>query len=208
MTSCIPRNDQTLWYGPTQSNVSSLRSCLYLGMRTWNKLSRRRNSIIIIYAWNVKACQVIPIEVGCRGFIGRTTTSYLTRHGLTNRAARWLPQWHHPVAEAAGGARVWGTTGSRRNHLTHSGRWLTRVVSPATVAACCMYLLLGWENGREESSINIFIWYLILWVSLFKSYCCLKFWWNKSKMHMKYVSHWYATLQGPLLLTHWPLRDF
>ena len=39
------------------------------------------------------------------------------------------PQWHHPVAEAAGGARVWGTTGSRRNHLTHSGRWLTRVMS-------------------------------------------------------------------------------
>ena len=39
------------------------------------------------------------------------------------------PQWHHLVAEAAGGARVWGTTGSRRNHLTRSGRWLTRVMS-------------------------------------------------------------------------------
>ena len=23
------------------------------------------------------------------------------------------PKWHHPVAEAAGGARAWGTTGSR-----------------------------------------------------------------------------------------------
>ena len=145
------------------------------------------------------ACQVMPIEVGCRGFIGRTTTSYLTRLVLTDRARRratqqlqtaaerasswiwskvrksttaWLnrppysllpyphptppqphpsptlphhlhpypleciqsipsscsPQWHHPVAEAAGGARVWGTTGSRRNHLTRSGRWLTRVM--------------------------------------------------------------------------------
>ena len=39
------------------------------------------------------------------------------------------PQWHHPLAQAAGGARVWGTTGSRRNHLTRSGRWLTRVMS-------------------------------------------------------------------------------
>ena len=38
------------------------------------------------------------------------------------------PQWHHPVAEAAGGPIVWGTTGSRRNHLTRSGRWLTRVM--------------------------------------------------------------------------------
>ena len=47
------------------------------------------------------------------------------------RASRsaWSPQWHHPVAEAAGGAGVWGTTGSRRNHLTRSGRWLTRVMS-------------------------------------------------------------------------------
>ena len=31
------------------------------------------------------------------------------------------PQCHHPVAEAAGGARVWGTTGSCRNHLTNYG---------------------------------------------------------------------------------------
>ena len=153
----------------------------------------------------------MPIEVGCRGFIGRTT-SYLTRLGLTNRArpratqqlqtaaeraSIWIwskvrksttvwqyrppssllpyphptpsqphpsptppqtppfphplppsptsipipssaykasrstcsPQWHHPVAEAAGGVRVWGTTGSHRNQLTRSGRWLTRVMS-------------------------------------------------------------------------------
>ena len=163
------------------------------------------------------ACQVMPIEVGCRGFIGRTTTSYLTRLGLTNRA-RWRatqqlqtaaerafswiwskvrksttawqnrppssllpypqptppqpypsptlslpppttsipipssayrasrstcsPQWHHPVAEAAGGARVWGTTGSRRNHLTRSGRWLTRVMSRQLLLhVVCIYYL-------------------------------------------------------------------
>ena len=160
------------------------------------------------------ACQVMPIEVGCRGFIGRTTTSYLTRLGLTNRARRratqqlqtaaerassWIwskvrksttawqnrppssllpyphptphpsptlslpppttsipipssayrasrstcsPQWHHPVAEAAGGARAWGTTGSRRNHLTRSSRWLTRVMSRQLLLhVVCIYSL-------------------------------------------------------------------
>ena len=162
----------------------------------------------------------MPIEVGCRGFTGRTTTSYLTRLGLTNRARRratqqlqtaaerasswiwskvrksttaWLnrppssflpyphptpphspfphplppsphhlhpfpssayrassstcsPQWHHPVAEAAGGARVWGTTGSRRNHLTHSGRWLTRVMSRQLLLhVVCIYCAEGWD---------------------------------------------------------------
>ena len=39
------------------------------------------------------------------------------------------PQWHHLVTEAASGASVWGTTGSRRNQLTRSGRWLTSVMS-------------------------------------------------------------------------------
>ena len=151
------------------------------------------------------AYQVMPIEVGSRGFVGRTTTSYLTRLGLTNRA-RWkttqqlqtaverasswiwskvrksttawqnhppsspltyprptpphphpshppsphhlhlyplegiqsIPQHllalcHHPVAEAA--------AGSCRNHLTHSGRWLTRVMSPQLLLhfACIYY---------------------------------------------------------------------
>ena len=28
---------------------------------------------------------------------------------------------YHPVAEAAGGVRGWGTTNNRLNHLTHSG---------------------------------------------------------------------------------------
>ena len=173
------------------------------------------------------ACQVMPIEVGCRGFIGRTTTSYLTRLGLTNRArwratqqlqtaaeraSSWIwskvrksttawqnrppssllpyphptppphpsptlslhppttsipipssayrasrstcsPQWHHPVAEAAGGARAWGTTGSRRNHLTRSSRWLTRVMSRQLLlhVVCiyytCMYQLSGNLGG-------------------------------------------------------------
>ena len=47
------------------------------------------------------ACQVMPIEVGCRGFIGRTTTSYLTRLGLTNRARRRATQQLQTVAERA-----------------------------------------------------------------------------------------------------------
>ena len=52
------------------------------------------------------------------------------------------PQWHHPVAEAAGGARVWGTTSSRRNHLTRSGRWLTRVMSRQLLLhVVCIYFV-------------------------------------------------------------------
>ena len=47
------------------------------------------------------ACQVMPIEVGCRGFIGRTTTSYLTRLGLTNRARRKATQQLQTAAERA-----------------------------------------------------------------------------------------------------------
>ena len=47
------------------------------------------------------ACQVMPIQVGCRGFIGRTTTSYLTRLGLTNRARRRATQQLQTAAERA-----------------------------------------------------------------------------------------------------------
>ena len=43
----------------------------------------------------------MPIEVGCRGFIGRTTTSYLTRLGLTNRARRRATQQLQIAAERA-----------------------------------------------------------------------------------------------------------
>ena len=204
----IARNDQTLWYGPTQSRASSLWSWLYHGRRTWKKPSRERNSGTRIYAWNAKTkdgrVKWCPSRLVVVASSVETTTSYLTRLGLTNRARRratqqlqtaaerassWIwskvrksttawqnrppssllpyphptppqpqpsptlslplpttsipipssayrasrstcsPQWHHPVAEAAGGARVWGTTGSRRNHLTRSGRWLTRVMS-------------------------------------------------------------------------------
>ena len=59
------------------------------------------------------------------------TTTSIPIPSSAYRASRSTcsPQWHHPVAEAAGGARAWGTTGSRRNHLTRSGRWLTRVMS-------------------------------------------------------------------------------
>ena len=47
------------------------------------------------------ASQVMPIEVGCRGFAGRTTTSYLTRLGLTNRARRRATQQLQTAAEKA-----------------------------------------------------------------------------------------------------------
>ena len=171
------------------------------------------------------ACQVMPIEVGCRGFIGRTTTSSLTRLGLTNRARRratqqlqtaaerassWMwskvrksttvwqnrppssllpyphhtpPQPHpsptlslppppppslsprvhteHPVALAppsditrwlcaAGGAKLWGTSGSRWNHLTRSGRWLTRVMSRQLLLhVVCIYTTMRKSRGPD-----------------------------------------------------------
>ena len=47
------------------------------------------------------ACQVMAIEVGCRGFIGRTTTSYLTRLGLANRARRRATQQLQTAVERA-----------------------------------------------------------------------------------------------------------
>ena len=47
------------------------------------------------------ACQVMPIEVGCHGFIGRTTTSNLTRLGLTNRARQRATQQLQTAAERA-----------------------------------------------------------------------------------------------------------
>ena len=43
----------------------------------------------------------MPIEVGCRVFIGRTTTTYLTRLGLTNRARRRATQQLQTAAEKA-----------------------------------------------------------------------------------------------------------
>jgi hypothetical protein len=48
-------------------------------------------------------CQVMPIEVGCRGFIGRTTASYLTRLGLTSRARRGVIRRLQVAAERASG---------------------------------------------------------------------------------------------------------
>ena len=78
------------------------------------------------------------------------------------------PQWHHPVAEAAGGARVWGTTGSRRNHLTRSSRWLTRVMSRQLLLyVVCIYFVHDrdrlmtsgkvqwrpWESGDNRESL-------------------------------------------------------
>ena len=46
-------------------------------------------------------CSVLPIEVGCRGFIGRSTTSYLSKLGLTSRARRNATQRLQSAAEKA-----------------------------------------------------------------------------------------------------------
>ena len=55
------------------------------------------------------ACSVIAVEVGCRGFIARSTRSFVSNIGL-------------PVASAAGGARNCSPVASRRNY--HSS-WST-----------------------------------------------------------------------------------
>ena len=47
------------------------------------------------------ACQVMPIEVSCCGFICRKTTSYLSRLGLTNRARQRATQQLQAAAERA-----------------------------------------------------------------------------------------------------------
>ena len=47
------------------------------------------------------ACQVMPMEVGYRGFVGRTTTSYLSRLALTNRARRRATHQRQTAAERA-----------------------------------------------------------------------------------------------------------
>ena len=46
------------------------------------------------------------------------------------------------VRYTAGGARAWGTTGSRRNHLTHYRRWLTSVMSwQLLLHVVCIYFV-------------------------------------------------------------------
>ena len=47
------------------------------------------------------ARQVMPIQVGCRGFISLTTTSYMTRLRPTNRARRRATRQHQTAAERA-----------------------------------------------------------------------------------------------------------
>ena len=92
ITSSIPRNNQALWYGMTQSGMSSLLNWLYLGGEHGRSLREEETLLRESMHRQCKGwlCQVIPIQVGWRGFIGRTTTSYLTRFGVINRV-RWRP---------------------------------------------------------------------------------------------------------------------
>ena len=60
------------------------------------------------------------------------------------------PQSHHPVAEAVGGARVWGTTSSHLNHLTHWGRVTHICVSKLTI--------IGSYNGLSPGRRQAIIW--------------------------------------------------
>lgn len=47
------------------------------------------------------SCHVLPIEVGCRGFIGHTMITYLCKIGLTNRARKSATQRLQTAAEQA-----------------------------------------------------------------------------------------------------------
>ena len=38
-----------------------------------------------IYTW---ICHVIPIEIGCRGFIGHSVISFLSKIGITGRSLK------------------------------------------------------------------------------------------------------------------------
>ena len=78
------------------------------------------------------------------------------------------PQWHRPMAETADSARVWDTSGSRRNHLT-TGRWLTRMMSRlmlfhAYITHCLEVksLRLIWRSGTRRWN---------LWVSDLQMSC-------------------------------------
>ena len=70
------------------------------------------------------------------------------------------PQWHHPVAEAAGGARVWGNTCSCRNHLSHSGRWLTRVMSRQLLLLhiVCVYFVYDRDRPVTSGKVQWRLW--------------------------------------------------
>ena len=59
-------------------------------------------------------CQVLPIEVGCRGFIGRSTTSYLSKLGLTSHMRRSTIQ---RLQSAAEGASSWIWSKARQRNL-------------------------------------------------------------------------------------------
>ena len=63
-------------------------------------LTFAKSGISLTFPWPLDTLDGL-IEVGCRGFIGRTTTSYLTRLGLTNRARQRATQQLPTAAERA-----------------------------------------------------------------------------------------------------------
>ena len=97
------------------------------------------------------------------------------------------PEWHRPVAEASGSARVWGTTSSRRNHLTHSGWWLTRVMSrqPTAAASTRRYQLnvkvMGLNNPGPVALICVskqyYLWFRLWLVACSARSHYLNQWW-------------------------------
>ena len=60
------------------------------------------------------SCRVLPIEVGCRGFVGYSTIAYLTKLGLASRTRKTTTVQLQKAAEEAS-SWIW----SRARNLCH-----------------------------------------------------------------------------------------
>ena len=59
-------------------------------------------------------CQVFPLEVGCRGFIGRSTMSFLSKTGFTGRPLKMASKHLQSTAERAS-AWIWSRSRTNSN---------------------------------------------------------------------------------------------
>ncbi len=62
------------------------------------------------------SCQVFPIEIGCRGFIGRSTISFLTRLGVNNHKMRAVTKRLQTAAERAS-SWIWSKSHDNTQHI-------------------------------------------------------------------------------------------
>ena len=74
---------------------------------------------------------------------------------------------YHHVVEAACVARVWSTIARRQNHLSHLGRWLTRLVSrQMLLLVVCIRSIILTSHYQLHHILVIFIFYkLFRWLN-------------------------------------------